>query len=115
MKLVYRTAIIVTPREPFFDWARGIDADANEAVDRLSPDEFSSVFLIEQAEDLDPDQVIRQHFATIFAEQLNHWHRDEAKWPKRRNRTESLFREWFEVRFIESIWDLVRGPIEPDE
>lgn len=110
MKSLNRLAIIVTPREPYWVWARGIDADARDAG--RSPDEYSTVYLVETPDEFEPEELIEQHFAAIFEEQLHSWHRDESRWPQRR--TEAMFREWFDCRVSELVWDLGRTRLKAE-
>ncbi|MFO0804410.1 MAG: hypothetical protein U0791_14965 [Gemmataceae bacterium] len=108
MRSINRFAIVVTAREPCRAWARSCP-DASFTDDEVD-DAFASVYLIDECE---PDRVIRRHYAKIFEEQLNSWHRDEAFWPPRR--TEAMFRDWFEFRVVDMVLDVGRRPIEADE
>jgi hypothetical protein len=56
--------------------------------------------------------LIRKHYALIFEEQLNSWHRDETAWPSRR--TFAMFGEWFEAKIADMVWDLGKKPLETD-
>src|SRR5262245_53015980 len=107
MKSINRIAIAVKPRDPYLAWARAIDDRA--ASFELSVDEFASIYLVEATDAFESEQLIRKHYAAIFEKQLNAWHRDAAKWPNRR--TEAMFREWFDSKVVEMIWDLGRSQI----
>ena len=111
MKTINRIAIIVTPGEPYWTWARAISDDA-AIVDAVA-DGCTSAHLVEAPDAFEPDHLIRKHFGMIFEEQLDSWHRDETAWPRRR--TEAMFREWFNAKVVDMVWDLGRGPIEVDE
>jgi len=111
MKLVNRLAIAVTPREPYLAWARSIE-DGATAVEAMG-DRFTTVYLVDEPKEFVPDRLIRKHYAVIFEEQLNAWHRIEAFWPK--HRTLAMFREWFDAKIIEMVVDLGQGSIEADE
>ena len=111
MKSVNRLAIAVTPREPYLAWARAI-SDGSAAVDAMA-ESFTSVYLVDEPDVFDPDRLIRKHYALIFEEQLNSWHRVESCWPK--HRILAMFREWFDAKVVDMVWDLGRGPIEADE
>ncbi len=41
------------------------------------------------------------------------WHRDRQAWP--RKRTYRIFREWFDVRLIELVFDLSGEPLVHEE
>jgi hypothetical protein len=107
MRTINRIGIVVTPREPYMAWAKCIDDGA--ASLEIVAEEFTSFYLVEAPDTFEPAKVIRKHYAAIFEEQLNAWHREETKWPRRR--TEAMFREWFDAKVVDMVWDLGRGPI----
>jgi hypothetical protein len=111
MRTINRIGIAVTPRKPYMAWAKSIDDGA--ASLEIVANEFTSIYLVEAPDAFKPEQVIRKHYAAIFEEQLNSWHRDEAQWPSRR--TEAMFREWFDAKVVEMVWDLGRGRIIAEE
>ena len=69
------------------------------------------MFLIECAEA--QESILRRHFARIFEEKLNAWHRLPADWPQKR--TYEMFRQWFHVRLVDLVVDLEERPIVQDE
>ncbi len=82
-------------------WARQLDldvdaADASEPCLYLIPDYDTQ----EEAEEL-----LEEVYEAIFEAELDYWHRDTGTWPA--ERTYSVFRKWFEVRFYPLIQDLV--------
>lgn len=111
MRTINRIGIAVTPREPYLAWARSIDDRA--ASLEVTAEQFTSIYLVEASDEFEPERVIRKHYAAIFKEQLNSWHRDETAWPRRR--TEATFHEWFDAKIVDMVLDLGRGLIESDE
>jgi|SRR6185437_3291122 len=111
MDTVNRLAIVVSPLEPYLAWARATLGDPT-AVEAAA-ESFPSVYLANEPDEFDADQLIQKHYLMIFEEQLNSWDRDESIWPKRR--TLAKFNEWFEAKVVDMVWDLGRGPIEVDK
>lgn len=107
MRTINRIGIAVTPREPYMAWARSIDDRA--ASLEVTAEQFTSIYLVEAPDTFEPAKVIRKHYAAIFEEQLNAWHRDETVWP--RPRTEATSHEWFDATVVDMVWDLGRGRI----
>jgi hypothetical protein len=91
----------------------GTATSGEPSVVEAASESFPSIYLVNEPNEFDPDRLIQKHFAMIFEEQLNSWHRDESIWPKRR--TLAMFQEWFEAKVIDMVWDLGQGPIEADE
>ena len=53
------------------------------------------------------------HYAEIFEEELVAWMQDEKTWPP--NRDYRMFREWFDVRIVEIMFDLADGPVTHED
>jgi hypothetical protein len=100
MKWVNRMAVVVRRKEPYFAWARSLEADP--PIDYLKG--RANVYLVDQEEGADRDRVLGRCWQEIFVEQLNGWWRAEKDWPKRR--TLAMFHEWFEAQVMESVIDL---------
>jgi hypothetical protein len=99
---VNRVAIIVDPKEPFYSWVRSIEPDA--PIDLIGPEDRGTVYLVEVGDSFDSGEVLVEQYATIFEAELDSWYRDRRTWPRRR--TYGMFREWFEVRLIDLVFDL---------
>ncbi len=74
---------------------------------------WTSVYLVEAGEDEEPNRILRRCFASIFEEQLEAWHRDITDWPT--PRTMALFRDWFEAKVVDLVFDISERPIEHDD
>ena len=99
--LINRAAVLVGPRQPYIDWALGLDESG------LAPEHDSekTVYLIpEYNDDIEALEILSQFYTFIFEEELGGWHTDETAWPK--NRTFKIFREWFDVQFHSIVDDL---------
>ena len=108
--IINRVATVVEPKEPYFAWARALDGD-DPMIDSLSPEALTSVYLIEEADKAEGS--LRRHWDWIFEEKLYSWHRDRRAWP--RKRTYRIFREWFDVRLVELVFDLSGEPLVHEE
>ena len=108
--MINRGAIIVRPKEPYIDWAIGLDDSG------LKPgeDDEPTIYLIPEYEnDLEAIEVLSKCFDIIFETELQNWHTDESAWPK--NRTFSLFRKWFSFEFHSCVDDLCGYEIIDDD
>jgi len=108
--IINRIAAVVEPKEPFFAWARALDGD-DPSIDSLSSEDLTSVYLIDQ--DDNGERSLRRNWDWIFEEKLNSWHCDQQAWP--RKRTFKVFREWFEVRLVDLVFDLSDEPLVHEE
>ena len=101
MAVVNRCAVGIYPAQQLLEWAKQLDldvdaADAREPCLYLIPDYDTQ----EEAE-----EILKEVYEAIFEAELDYWHRDTGTWPA--ERTYSVFRKWFEVRFYPLIQDLV--------
>jgi len=104
--LIHRSAIIVKPKQPFFDWLKSIDHEDDFSDLRDETD----VYLIPDYESVDQaENWLRKNFDQIFCDQMNHWYTDEDIWTK--NRTFKKFNNWFEYSLHTMIWDTLEEPI----
>ena len=104
MRLVNRAAITVKPKEPYIDWANGLDDDGPKIALGHLPER--AVYLVDDVENLvgDVEDIVEWYFAEIFEQELVAWHRVESDWPQ--NRDLATFMEWFEVEVHSMILDL---------
>jgi len=99
--MLNRAVLIVRPRQPYIDWAAGLDDSG------LVP-EFEgeqTAYLIPSFEDdAEAEAVLKQIFPEIFERELEGWHTDEADWPKMR--TFAMFKQWFHLELHSVVEDL---------
>jgi len=105
-----RSAIVVTPKQPFLDWHHSIDPTkwpltlsdlAKEPIIYLLPECDST----EEFKDR-----LRGAYQAIFEVQLDLACPDESAWPA--HRTLAMFRQWFEFGFHSLLLDLAEEPLE---
>ena len=106
LRSLNRSAVIVTPRQPFVDWLHRADPTSLT----LSLEEVSepTIYLLPDCED-ERDLVahVRNYSDTIFEDQLDGWYRDQSRWPAERDF--KSFCLWFEYRAHTLVLDLCEG------
>jgi hypothetical protein len=112
MRVVNRTAITVTGAQPYIDWTRTKDADANKGmltVARAKP--FGSAFLLPEFElEEDLQEWVEENAAWLFEFQLAAWTEDESAWPATRDL--NTFRQWFRIDVHSVVVDVADDEIE---
>lgn len=104
---INRTALIIKPKKPFFEWLKSIDPKDDVLDDYMDdPD----VNLLPDFEEIDQiENWIKKNFDAIFRDQMNQWYTEEDLWVQ--NRTLKLFNKWFEYSMHTMIWDTLNKPI----
>lgn len=103
---VNRTVVVVSPIEPYRQWARSLDGD-EPTIDIMAGEELTTAYLI------DENDTPEQHWEWMFEEQLISWSRLPEEWP--RERTYRLFQEWFEVQSVDLVYDLGMGSLRHED
>jgi hypothetical protein len=99
--MINRGVLIVRPKQPFLDWAAGLD-DSGVLPD---VDGEQTVYLIPEFDSDDDAQVIIEKvYPEVFENELWGWHTDESAWPT--NRDLKTFREWFAIEVHSVVEDL---------
>ena len=114
--MLNRSALIVTAKQPFLDWLRGLPdpVSADTTLDSLNDKQDGHVYLLPEWDDHEQrDRLLREGYDVIFENELAGWWTDEAAWPKKR--TFKVFNEWFDVQWHSLLVDLVDGPLVDDE
>ncbi len=110
--IVNRAAILVTPLEPYIEWAGSVDEDGPEDA-KLLKDNIN-VYLIEEYDNPeDEDRLVEQNFEMMFAGELAAWHSEEDGWPAIRDW--NTFQKWFTWRVQPLVFDLVPWEEEYEE
>lgn len=101
---INRSAVIVKYAPPFIEWLnklKGIVVEKDEF------DKEANVYLID--DHIDPEEWVKIEHSSIFESELYEWSTDARSWP--RKRSFEKFMEWFDVRFIEDVYDLGTDPV----
>jgi ribosomal protein L24E len=109
MSYLYRHALFVSRKQPYLDWANGL----NDGGPGLSEDvslQQRTVYLVPEL-DREPDlgTLLDEFWEDIFHEELATWSLKEESWP--RLRTREIFDQWFDIELNASVYDLT--PEEP--
>lgn len=93
---------IVTPKQPFYDWAKVLDADGGPQASEISPQEFTTAFLIDSVDEL--ENAIEPYWDEVFREMLESWCAVPSLWPA--GRSYEMFCIWFDVQIVDLVFDL---------
>jgi len=114
MSHLNRSAITITRKQPYADWAiRQAQAEA-EAEGESDPDPFTddvprTVYMVGPAVPVDDvGELLDDFWQDIFEEELAAWSEDSTTWPE--PRTRDLFDTWFDAEITDTVVDLT-----PDE
>jgi hypothetical protein len=102
--LLNRSAIVVTPKQPFLDWLHVADpTSAKLTLPDLARE--PAIYLIPECETSeDVAGVLHGLCEEIFTEQLDGWYRETASWPK--DRSYEVFCQWFDYQHHSMLIDL---------
>ena len=107
---INRSALLVTPRAPFLQWAER----HGDGVPYPVGEERTVYLLPSYAFESELDELVEHYYDIIFENELEEWMQDESTWPT--ERTYAAFREWFDVEVHSVVIDLVAGePLLDDE
>jgi hypothetical protein len=99
--MINRSVLIVRPRQPFLDWAAGLNGS-----DRV-PDVHGeqTIYLIPlYATEEHAWEIVKYVYPEVFENELWAWHTNESAWPQRRSL--ATFKKWFSVEFHSVVVDL---------
>jgi hypothetical protein len=112
-----RGAVYIRFKQPYVDWARqaGPAPLTDFTLDEANDD--GELFLIPTYESAkepvdgteDAIKWVERRWKMFFEHFLNDWIMDESAWPKKR--TLKMFREWFEVEYRSTVWDMGSDPL----
>jgi hypothetical protein len=115
MQLLNRTAVTIVGAQPYLDWTRQHDADANRgALTVARAKTFGSAFLLPELEaEIEVQEWIEENASWLFEFQLSSWTEDESTWPATRDL--NAFREWFRVDIHNVVIDVADADLEGEE
>lgn len=113
IRLLNRSALIVSPAQPFLDWLHQADpSSANLTLADLRQE--PAIYLLSESENMgEALEELGSGINAIFEEQLNSWYRVPSKWPQPRDL--GTFLTWFECSFHSMIFDLGRDRLRYEE
>lgn len=99
-----RSALVVTPKQPFLDWLHTADPTSHELT-LLDLRDEPSIYLIPECETPeDVAKALHEVCEEIFTEQLGGWYTDTASWPE--DCSYDVFCEWFDYQHHSMLIDL---------
>ena len=111
MKTINRTVLLVTPNQPYIDWANSFEdggplfkEDSNRGTAILIPDTY---------DEYNYENWVKKNWRQIFEEELESWMLDTSYWPEKL--TYKMFKKWFTVLVADMVIDLGKKPIEMEE
>jgi hypothetical protein len=106
--MLERDAFIVTPKEPYIQWAGSIDAEASVSAKELIGQQ--TIYLASNdILDVNAPPLIEDYFERIFVQELEAWSTDESTWPQVRDR--ETFDRWFDVTESTAVFDMSKERI----
>ena len=109
MAFLYRSAVTVTRKQPYIDWANGFDDGGPELTDELAGSR-RTVYLVGESDDrADLRALLDDCWEEIFEQELAMWMEEEDDWPA--PRTREVFDAWFDAEITDTVFDL--APDEP--
>jgi hypothetical protein len=109
MSFLYRHALFVSRKQPYIDWANGVE-EGESILDAALSRQERNVYLAWES-DLEPelDDLLPDYWEHIFEVELSLWTDAEDRWPS--NRTREMFDTWFGVELCSAVYDL--DPADP--
>jgi hypothetical protein len=105
MSFLYRSALTITRKQPYIDWANGLD-DGGQDQPHNPDNDLKTVYLVpEFSRAPELSSVLDACWQDIFGQELAMWSEEERDWPE--PRTREMFDEWFAAEFTMSVYDLV--------
>ena len=105
-----RGLVILRPKEPFIQWASQADFGGSAPANEFAR---PSTYLIPEYESEEESwNWIQANSSLLFEVALSEWDSDETAWPAVRDW--ATLGEWFQVEFVELVWDLVDEPLTSD-
>jgi len=110
-RTINRAALILKPRQPFFEW---VNSHSLSKLEPGRPTYDFSIYLVEEAGiDIDPRAAVAQHYKRLFELELADALQDRAHWPTIRDL--NTFSNWFDVEMHSMVVDLLTKPIRHEE
>ena len=115
MRVINRTAVTIVGAQPYLEWTRQHDADANRGTLTVARAKtYGSAFLLPELElEEDVQDWVDENAAWLFEFQLAAWTEDESSWPATRDL--KAFRHWFRVDIHNVVVDVADDDIEGEE
>lgn len=105
MEILNRSAITITPKQPFVDWANALTPELPMEINDL----VESHTYLTNPDFEDAEKHLKKYFKQIFIEELDGIWTDEQDWPQKRDF--KTFCEWFSFEISDWVQDLSTKPL----
>lgn len=102
---INRNAILVKPKQPFWDWLKTTDS----SFEQPTPTEHVIYLIAEKESNKATSSWLKKNFDQIFSSELAGWVKIKSVWPKKR--TYQMFNDFFEVEYHSMLMDLEKSPV----
>ena len=103
---INRTAIIIKPLQPYYEWIKSISSDIHATAD-MEP----MIYLVDEDMD-DLDGWLKKNSEKLFKMQLEGWTPNKKQWPQKRSF--KMFREWFQAEMVTMVYDMECEPVNKE-
>ncbi|OWP78445.1 hypothetical protein [Flavobacterium oreochromis] len=101
MEILDRSAIIIKPKQPYFDWVKSLDQETSAM--EISMLEKPRTYLTDSVLK-DEEKHLKKYFKQVFEEELESVLTNQEDWPQKRDI--KTFYEWFDVEISDWVQDL---------
>ena len=102
-----RSAILVTPKKPFNEWAELYNDETEEDLNERMNEKRT--YLIEWTFDEDFSEILESYYLKIFEYELSMWNVYKHEWPQ--DRSIKNFKKWFNVILSDELIDMKKEKI----
>ncbi len=114
LETINRDALIIFPKQPFFDWLDGVYSDDKHKCPAPLTHDKGTVYLIPEHFNTDDSvKELKLNFKLYFEIELFGWCEDEKYWPKKL--TWLMFEQWFHYSIQSTVLDVVDDEIEKED
>jgi hypothetical protein len=114
VKFVSRVALVLRAKQPYVDWANGLQGPGGPMVTLDDARTAGSAFLVPTfSRDADARAFVERHAPVLFEHELGMWMDDRSTWPARRDA--AAFHDWFDVEVHDIVVDLGEDDIVTEE
>ena len=111
MNTINRTVILVTPKQPYIDWANSFeDGGPTISSGKLR---HSAYLIPDTYDEYNYKNWLKKNCKEIFIMELESWMVVPDSFPKKM--TYKVFMEWFEIRVADSVFDFGKGKVVTEE
>ncbi len=106
MDVVNRCAMVIKPKEPYFEWANRVSTSYESLEDFQHT---AKILLVPPSVFEARESFLRTHAQELFEMELVAWLPDQRWWPIIRDA--EVFQQWFEISFHELVIDFADDEI----